>query len=162
MSLPAELGGLIEQLARWQTLAAETASAGDAEDDTGPHPGLPPGSPRHAKPIGDAILGGRFAQAAYRLQLMPLVGDAQARTLKGLTGDLARSPWTWQLSPRHIATPDEAVSLISEGFVRPLTEAEIEAGGPLPPTADDATQAEVLIQPAPPVAAKKTKSKRKA
>jgi hypothetical protein len=162
MSLPAELGGLIEQLARWQTLAAETASAGDAEDDTGPHPGLPPGSPRHAKPLGDAILGGRFAQAAYRLQLMPLVGDAQAKTLKGLTGDLARSPWTWQLSPRHIATPDEAVSLISEGFVRPLTEAEIEAGGPLPPTADDATQAEVLIQPAPPVAAKKTKSKRKA
>lgn len=93
---------------------------------------------------------------------MPLVGDAQAKTLKGLTGDLARAPWTWQLQSRHIATQDEAVSLISEGWVRPLTPAEVEAGGPLPPSPDDAAQAEVVLQPAPPVAAKKPTSKRKA
>lgn len=143
LSLPAELGGLIDQLARWQAL-------GEGAEGSG------------ARPIGDAILGGRFAQAAYRLQLMPLVGDAQAKTLKGLTGDLARSPWTWQLQPRHVATTDEAVALISEGVVRPLTEAEIEAGGPLPPAPDAADQAEVALQPAPPVAAKKTRSPRKA
>lgn len=151
LSLPAELGQLIDLLARWREQDAQTPPNAAST-------ALPPG----ARPIGDAVLGGRFAQAAYRLQLMPLVGDAQAKTLLGLTGDLARSPWAWQLKPHHMATHDEAVSLISEGFVRPLTEAEIEAGGPLPPAADDATQGEVLIQPAPPVAAKKPNSKRKA
>ena len=53
------------------------------------------------------------------LQLLPLLGDAQAQTLKGLTGDLARSPWQWQASPRHLPTQDEAVALISEGLISP-------------------------------------------
>jgi hypothetical protein len=96
LSLPAELGALVAQLGRWQ----ETGST--------------------ARPVSDAILGGRFAQAAYRMQLMPLMGDAQAQTLKGLTGDLARTPWAWQLEPHHVATTDEAVSLISAGTLRPL------------------------------------------
>ena len=96
LSLPAELGGLIDQLARWHTQA-----------------------PQQERPLADAILGGRFAQAAYRLQLLPLLGDAQAQTLKGLTGDLARSPWQWQASPRHLPTQDEAVALISEGLISP-------------------------------------------
>ncbi|MBH2015536.1 MAG: hypothetical protein I8H88_03545 [Burkholderiales bacterium] len=96
LSLPAELGALVSQLGRWREL-------GDAP-----------------RPVSDAILGGRFAQAAYRMQLMPLVGDAQAQTLKGLTGDLARSPWAWQLEPHHVQTNDEAVALISAGTLRPL------------------------------------------
>ena len=96
LSLPAELGNLIDRLSQWQ-------SAGDA--------------PRQ---VHEAVLGGRFAQAAYRMQLMPLVGDAQAQTLKGLTGDLARTPWTWQLEPHHVKTSDEAVALISAGTLRPL------------------------------------------
>ena len=96
LSLPAELGALVSQFERWMELG---------------------GAPR---PVSDAILGGRFAQAAYRMQLMPLVGDAQAQTLKGLTGDLARAPWTWQLEPHHVKTNDEAVALISAGTLRPL------------------------------------------
>ena len=96
LSLPAELGGLIDQLARWHTQA-----------------------PQQERPLADAILGGRFAQAAYRMQLMPLVGDAQAQTLKGLTGDLARAPWRWAFEARHQTTTDEAVALISEGVISP-------------------------------------------
>lgn len=99
LSLPAELGNLIDRLSQWQT-------AGDA--------------PRQ---VHEAVLGGRFAQAAYRMQLMPLLGDPQAQTLKGLTGDLARSPWHWQFEPRQIEPQDEAVALISEGVLTPLAAA---------------------------------------
>ncbi len=166
LSLPAELGGLIDQLSRWQTQWAEEDALSAQNQTDADGTALPPDSQAipHAKarPLGDAILGGRFAQAAYRMQLMPLVGDAQAKTLKGLTGDLARAPWAWQLSPRHIGTQDEAVSLISEGALRLLTDAEIEAGGPQPPAPDDAAQGEVVIQAAPTAPPKKTKFKRKA
>lgn len=96
LSLPAELGNLIDRLSQWQ-------SAGDA-----------------SRPLHEAVLGGRFAQAAYRMQLMPLLGDAQAQTLKGLTGDLARSPWRWRFEASQIEPKDEAVALISEGFLTPL------------------------------------------
>jgi hypothetical protein len=112
LSLPAELGGLIHMLGRWTEQLSELPPSTDPTQDNEP--------PAGTRPIGDAILGGRFAQAAYRLQLMPLVGDAQAQTLKGLTGDLARAPWQWQLSPRHQHTTDEAVALISEGTISPL------------------------------------------
>jgi hypothetical protein len=107
LSLPPELGGLISLLGRWSELDAQAASRAKGEDTEAP--------PSTTRPIGEAILGGRFAQAAYRMQLMPLLGDSQAKTLKGLTGDLARSPWQWHLTPRHVGTNDEAVALISEG-----------------------------------------------
>ncbi|MEY4766457.1 MAG: hypothetical protein RI907_3130 [Pseudomonadota bacterium] len=102
LSLPPELGHLISMFGRWPEK--------DSED------GLATPAPR---PLADAVLGGRFAQAAYRLQLMPLLGDAQAQTLNGMTGDLARSGWRWQATPRLIETTDEAVALISEGLLRP-------------------------------------------
>ena len=119
LSLPPELGGLIGLLDRWSELATQQA-ASDPDDAA-------PGT----RAISEAILGGRFAQAAYRLQLMPLLGDAQAKTLKGLTGDLARAPWQWQLTPRHVGTDDEAVALISEGTISPLP-APATAAAPAP------------------------------
>lgn len=118
LSLPPELGKLIGLLDRWSEQAPLEAaqqadsSAADQQD--------PDAQPPGTRPLSDAILGGRFAQAAYRLQLMPLLGDAQAKTLKGLTGDLARAPWQWQFTARHTATDDEAVALISEGSISPL------------------------------------------
>lgn len=96
LSLPAELGNLIDRLSLWQ-------SAGDTH-----------------RPLHEAVLGGRFAQAAYRMQLLPLLGDSQAQTLKGLTGDLARSPWQWRFEAAHVEPKDEAVALISEGVLTPL------------------------------------------
>jgi hypothetical protein len=79
------------------------------------------------------VLGGRFAQAAYRMQLMPLLGDAQAQTLKGLTGDLARSPWRWQFEPSQIEPKDEAVALISEGVLTPMAAAPAAASSAAAP-----------------------------
>jgi hypothetical protein len=140
LSLPPELGGLISLLDRWSELATEaTANPDTPGEQPEPLPAdasgfvPPPGS----RQLADAILGGRFAQAAYRLQLMPLIGDAQAQTLKGLTGDLARAPWQWRFSHRHTTPEDEAVALISEGLVCPQ---QLDAQGqavPLPREQDD-------------------------
>jgi hypothetical protein len=69
--------------------------------------------------VGQAVLGGRFAQAAYRMQLLPLLGDAQARTLQGRTGDLARSPWRVALSPVVERVGDANVAAISAGQLHP-------------------------------------------
>lgn len=116
LSLPAELGAMVGLLTRWHEQGPDQGKA----------------HPDGSRPLSDAILGGRFAQAAYRLQLMPLVGDAQAQTLTGLTGDLARAPWQWRFEPRHVPTSDEAVALISEGTLRPLNPSETDTGPDLP------------------------------
>lgn len=114
LSLPEELGQMIGLFDRW----FERKASGEAPAE---------------RPLHEAVLGGRFAQAAYRLQLMPLLGDAQARTLKGLTGDLARSSWQWQASAEHLAVDDEAVALISAGTLTPLSpEAAAEAKAEAP------------------------------
>ncbi len=115
LSLPAELGGLIHLLGRWQELDA-TDTTPDAPD-----------APTAPRPLSDAVLGGRFAQAAYRLQLLPLLGDSQAQTLKGQTGDLARSPWRWEATPHLTGTSDEAVALISEGLLHPVAREDSHA-----------------------------------
>lgn len=133
LSLPPELGKLIGLLDRWNE-----------------EPGT--------RPFADAVLGGRFAQAAYRMQLMPLVGDAQAKTLKGLTGDLARAPWHWQIKPQHVTTNDEAVALISDGALRPLTPDELAAGHAF---LDPEPDAEVLPQAEPDAAAAASQKKPK-
>lgn len=146
LSLPPELGNLISLLDRWSEMATEEAAqrvaaqaAGEAPDPDAPAPGT--------RPLSEAILGGRFAQAAYRMQLMPLVGDAQAQTLKGLTGDLARAPWQWQFKAQHISTADEAVALVSDGFVQPI---QFDAQGhPIPLPADDREPIVLMPRPAP-------------
>jgi hypothetical protein len=102
LRMPEELGALIGMLAQWQ---------GEAGAGAAPAP-----DPR---PLRDAVLGGRFAQAAYRMQLLPLLGDAQARTLKGQTGDLARSPWRAVLQATARAVDDPQVALLSDGHFHP-------------------------------------------
>lgn len=99
LRMPAELGALIGQLAAWSSAPAET----------NPEP----------RPLREAVLGGRFAQAAYRMQLLPLLGDAQARTLQGQTGDLARSPWLAALTPQVEAVDDAHVAALSAGQLQP-------------------------------------------
>lgn len=96
LRMPAELGTLINQLTEWQQADA-------------PAP----------RPLEQAVLGGRFAQAAYRLQLLPLLGDAQARTLKGQTGDLARQPWRAVLEPQVREVDDPQVLRMSAGRLQP-------------------------------------------
>lgn len=95
LRMPHELEDLIEKLASWNKAQEE------------------------AMPVRRAVLGGRFAQAAYRMQLLPLLGDAQARTLRGQTGDLARSPWRAVLQPAVEKVDDVHVAALSAGHLHP-------------------------------------------
>ena len=93
IALPAELQAMVDQLIAWQ---------------------------REPHDVADALLGGRFAQAAYRAQLMPLIGDAQAQSLQGATGNLARLPWRVQWQAELRTCGDEHVQALSAGTVQPL------------------------------------------
>ena len=96
IALPAELQAMVDQLIAWQ---------------------------REPHDVADALLGGRFAQAAYRAQLMPLIGDAQAQSLQGATGNLARLPWRVQWQAELRTCGDEHVQALSAGTVQPLNPA---------------------------------------
>lgn len=117
LRMPTELDDFIHKLAVWNEAArphdlreavlgeASEAGGGAGVDGTSGTPGT-----------------GRYAQAAYRMQLLPLLGDAQARTLKGQTGDFARSPWRVALSPqtRILSEQDGGpVATLSEGQLYP-------------------------------------------
>lgn len=95
LRMPAELQALINQLNDWRTTTMPELVA--------------------SKPLQEVVLGGRFAQAAYRMQLLPLLDDAQAKTLKGQTGELARSGWKPVLDTTITATNDPHVAAISQG-----------------------------------------------
>lgn len=107
LRMPEELHFMIRQLAAWSG-----EGSGEAAD------GAPP-----QRPVREAVLGGRFAQAAYRMQLLPLLGDAQARSLHGQTGDLARSPWRVLLQPLIEEVDDHHVAALSAGHLQPDSSA---------------------------------------
>jgi len=106
LRMPAELGALIGLLAGW---------GAEAQD----------GAPPAPRPVAQAVLGGRYAQAAYRMQLLPLLGDAQARTLQGQTGDLARAAWHAVLLPEVVRVDDAHVAAISAGHLQPDSQDSI-------------------------------------
>lgn len=94
MSLPPELGALQSLLNQWR-------EAGHAEHELAP-----------------AVLGGSYAHASYRAQLLPLLGDAQAQYLQGATGDMARQPWRAHWSAEQGAIDDSHVRWMSRGVLR--------------------------------------------
>jgi hypothetical protein len=61
------------------------------------------------------------------MQLLPLLGDAQARTLKGQTGDLARSPWRTVLTPAVEVVDDAHVARLSAGQLQPEDPSSLAA-----------------------------------
>lgn len=101
ITLPAELQAMVDQLIAWQREPQE-------------------------HDVADALLGGRFAQAAYRAQLMPLIGDAQAQSLQGATGKLARLPWRVQWQAALRASGDAHVQALSAGTLLPLNPVSAE------------------------------------
>ncbi|MDW5441201.1 hypothetical protein [Polaromonas sp. SM01] len=106
VALPQELAELSSLLAQWGLLAEG--------DSAGPHP------------LAEALLGSlgapsRYAQVAYKAQLIPLLGDAQARGLAGATGDLARQPWRAEWGTELQALDHPAVSHLSQGLLHPMT-----------------------------------------
>ncbi|MBV8624475.1 MAG: hypothetical protein JO174_13405, partial [Herbaspirillum sp.] len=109
LRMPVELGELISQLTQLAQLP-ELTSAG-AETVT-------------AQPLADVVLGGSFGKAAYRMQLLPLLGDRQARTLQGQTGDLARLPWQAGFLPVIEKIDDPDVLAMSAGAIHPESSQE--------------------------------------
>ncbi len=93
MSLPPEMGQLQALLGRWGGEGVQT-------NDLRP-----------------AVLGGSYARAAYRAQLLPLLGDPQAQHLAGATGDMARQPWRVRWSVQQGPVDDEFVSWMSQGVL---------------------------------------------
>ena len=91
MSLPPEMAELQALLGQWQ-------GRGSAQEDLRP-----------------AVLGGSYARAAYRAQLLPLLGDPQAQHLAGATGDMARQPWRVRWSAEQGEVDDEFVRWMSQG-----------------------------------------------
>jgi hypothetical protein len=67
--------------------------------------------------LGPAVLGGSYARSAYRAQLLPLLGDTQARHLKGATGDMARQPWRVRWSAEQSEVNDPHVAWMSHGLL---------------------------------------------
>ncbi len=94
MSLPPEMALIQALLGRW-------SAEGLAEQDLAP-----------------AVLGGSYARAAYRAQLLPLLGDPQAQHLTGATGDMARQPWRVRWSVEQGEIDDEHVKWMSRGVLR--------------------------------------------
>lgn len=99
MSLPPEMGQLQALLGRW------TGDSVQLND------------------LRPAVLGGSYARAAYRAQLLPLLGDPQAQHLAGATGDMARQPWRVRWSAQQGEVDDEYVRWMSQGVLH-STEVE--------------------------------------
>ncbi len=102
MSLPPEMALMQALLARW-------SADGEVEKDLAP-----------------AVLGGSYARASYRAQLLPLLGDPQAQHLTGATGDMARQPWRVQWTAAQGAIEDEFVKWMSVGVLRSTAPEDLE------------------------------------
>ena len=106
VALPQELGALSNLLAQW--------GLDHASETTDGNPAMP--RPVHAALLADVDGAAvRYAQVAYRAQLLPLLGDAQAQDLPGATGDLARQPWRVQWHTDLTALEHPAVTHLSSG-----------------------------------------------
>ncbi len=118
VALPQELGDLSTLLARWAQLSTPTGT--DNTDGTDGTEAAPLRTV-HAALLDDAQgQPARYAQVAYKAQLLPLLGDAQAKDLPGATGDLARQPW--RLQWHNVLSPlkHPAVSHLSSGQLEPI------------------------------------------
>ena len=81
-------------------------------------------SPRRAVDalLGDAPLDAEYAHVAYKAQLLPLLGDAQACQLPGATGDLARQPWRVEWSTDFLTLDHPTLAGVSAGTLHPTEE----------------------------------------
>lgn len=59
----------------------------------------------------------RYAQVAYKAQLLPLLGDLQAQRMPGTTGDLARQPWLVELESEIRVIDHPAIEQLSGGRI---------------------------------------------
>ena len=107
VALPLELGALSDLLAQWHTGAPLPHEVADAL-------------------LGETPQDTRYAQVAYKAQLLPLLGDPQASGLPGLTGALARQPWRVEWEPRTHKIKHAEIALLSRGQLVPADVAPAE------------------------------------
>ena len=108
VALPQELFDLSELLSDWERGLDAAPDAATAERNV------------HTALLGSATgseIPARYAQVAYKTQLLPLLGDAQARALPGATGALARQAWRVQWRPEIAQVDHPAVTLLSHGLL---------------------------------------------
>ncbi len=125
VALPRELGDLNDLLSRWAMEPAPDGAARSVQDALlGPIPGAT-----------------RYAQLAYKAQLLPLLGDPQAQVLPGATGALARQPWRVQWQAEAEAVDHHQIELLSRGQLLPADSMGAQESGsatPAPPSRNDA------------------------
>lgn len=64
-----------------------------------------------------------YAESAYRLSLLPLLGDAESAAIDGPAADIARLPLQMLIEPRLLAlTGHPEIAAISAGRLQPLSE----------------------------------------
>lgn len=108
VALPQELGDLSALLAAWAQSHSSPTEDTEAAVPRAVHEALL--SEANGEPA-------RYAQVAYKAQLLPLLGDAQAKDLPGATGDLARQPWRLQWHNVLAALQHPEISHLSSGHL---------------------------------------------
>lgn len=103
VALPQALADLSDLLAAWHTHEPTPRRAVDAL-------------------LGDIPLDAEYAHVAYKAQLLPLLGDAQAVQLPGATGDLARQPWRVEWSTDFLTLDHPTLAGVSAGTLHPHEE----------------------------------------
>lgn len=128
VALPQELAALSELLTQWGLLAAPARRVETQEN-------------LHWRDIDEAVLQpldgehtARYAQVAYKTQLLPLLGDTQAQVLPGATGELARQPWRVAWQTALVALDHPAVSHLSAGHLRSIHAKAADASEPMAQT----------------------------
>ncbi|GKT01539.1 hypothetical protein AVKW3434_19140 [Acidovorax sp. SUPP3434] len=127
VALPSELGDLSALLQAWSI---------EGDGEAAPH-GVA------AALLGATPADARYAQVAYKAQLLPLLGDPQAGVLPGATGALARLPWRVQWEAATEAIDHPQVELLSQGRMVPATAVPADA------SAKAATAPDPLPNPGP-------------
>lgn len=112
VALPQELGDFSALLAQWSVAA--TSAESDAPVQHPVHEAV------WAAGGGDEAHA-RYAQVAYKTQLLPLLGDAQAKDLPGATGALARQNWRVQWHNQLLAVDHPALTHFSSGHLEVAT-----------------------------------------
>ena len=106
VALPQELGALSSLLAQWALDLASRTEELNSDSLRPVHMAL------MAQAGGQPV---RYAQVAYKAQLLPLLGDAQAQSLPGATGELARQPWRVQWHNEITALEHPSITRLSSG-----------------------------------------------
>lgn len=103
VALPQALADLSDLLVAWHANEPATRRAVDAL-------------------LGDTPLDAEYAHVAYKAQLLPLLGDAQAVQLPGATGDLAQRPWRVEWSTELLTLDHPTLEQFSAGTLHPNQE----------------------------------------